>query len=276
MNKQVRVFQIKEIHHKQRAKSYAQQIEDGFLIHHQNYQSAYKGQVGPSETPVTVRGRLEEQRPNTFIGRPFGVSDVMVFYCSYCRAHKENGKELKAPAASVYKKVIDAMEREHREEEKMYSAIQQGAGRKAIEAVRADSSMQMKTILAELNMEQFRRVPLYESYMADEITEEQYRAEVLDYEEAHRKLNEQLTAIMENTMVWERALSLRNPWIQQMEQYKTPEALDRNFVKKYIEQVVVTFLGDKQAEISLTMKTQEWKQMLERIELEVTDNGTKK
>ena len=136
--------------------------------------------------------------------------------------------------------------------------------------------MQMKTILAELNMEQFRRVPLYESYMADEITEEQYRAEVLDYEEAHRKLNEQLTAIMENTTVWERALSLRNPWIQQMEQYKTPEVLDRNFVKKYIEQVVVTFLGDRQAEISLTMKTQEWKQMLERIELEGADDGTKK
>ena len=47
-------------------------------------------------------------------------------------------------------------------------------------------------------MEQFRRVPLYESYMADEITEEQYRAELLDYEEAHRKLNEQLTTIMED------------------------------------------------------------------------------
>lgn len=125
-------------------------------------------------------------------------------------------------------------------------------------------------------MEQFRRVPLYESYMADEITEEQYRAEVLDYEEAHRELNEQLTAIMENTTVWERALSLRNPWIQQMEQYKTPEALDHNFVKKYIEQVVVTFLGDRQAEISLTMKTEEWEQMLERIELEGTDDGTKK
>lgn len=123
----------------------------------------------------------------------------------------------------------------------------------------------------------FRKIflKLY-SKMADEITEEQYRAEVLDYEEAHRKLNEQLTAIMENTMVWERALSLRNPWIQQMEQYKTPEVLDRNFVKKYIEQVVVTFLGDRQAETSLTMKTQEWKQMLERIELEGTDNGTKK
>lgn len=48
-------------------------------------------------------------------------------------------------------------------------------------------------------MEQFRRVPLYESYMANEITEEQYHAELMDYEEAHRKLNEQLTAIMEDT-----------------------------------------------------------------------------
>ena len=90
----------------------------------------------------------------------------------------------------------------------------------------------MKSVLAELNMEQFRRVPLYESYMANEITEEQYHAELMDYEEAHRKLNEQLTAIMEDTLVWERALSLRNPWIQQMAQYKAPEELDRSFVKK--------------------------------------------
>ncbi len=239
-----------------------------------------------SENKISTRKKYKKPNPLAkriicTCGRPLywhkdKKTGEELFYCSYCRAHKENGKELKAPAASVYKKVIDAMEREHREEEKMYSAIQQGAGRKAIEAVRADSSMHMKTILAELNMEQFRRVPLYESYMADEITEEQYRAEVLDYEEAHRKLNEQLTAIMENTTVWERALSLRNPWIQQMEQYKTPEVLDRNFVKKYIEQVVVTFLGDRQAEISLTMKTQEWKQMLERIELEGADDGTKK
>lgn len=168
-----------------------------------------------SENKISTRKKYKKPNPLAkriicTCGRPLywhkdKKTGEELFYCSYCRAHKENGKELKAPAASVYKKVIDAMEREHRKEEKMYSAIQQGAGRKAIEEVRADSSMQMKTILAELNMEQFRRVPLYESYMADEITEEQYRAEVLDYEEAHRKLNEQLTTIMENTMVWERA-----------------------------------------------------------------------
>ena len=173
------------------------------------------------------------------------------------------------------KKVMDALELEHLEKEKLAAAIQQGAGRKAIEVVRAEKSVQMKSVLAELNMEQFRRVPLYESYIADEITEEQYRAELLDYEEAHRKLNEQLTTIMEDTLVWERALSLRNPWIQQMAQYKTPEELDRNFVKKYIEQVTVTLRDDGQAEISLTMKTDEWKQMLSRIEVEGTDSGTK-
>ena len=168
-----------------------------------------------------------------------------------------------------------ALELEHLEEEKLAAAIQQGAGKKAIEVVRAERSVQMKSVLAELNMEQFRRVPLYESYMANEITEEQYHAELMDYEEAHRKLNEQLTAIMEDTLVWERALSLRNPWIQQMAQYKAPEELDRSFVKKYIEQVTVTLLGDGQAEIGLTMKTYEWKQMLGRIEMEETDDGTK-
>ncbi len=132
-----------------------------------------------------------------------------LFYCRYCRAHKENGKNLKVPAATIYKNVMDALELEHLEEEKLAAAIQQGAGKKAIEVVRAERSVQMKSVLAELNMEQFRRVPLYESYMANEITEEQYHAELMDYEEAHRKLNEQLTAIMEDTLVWERALSLR-------------------------------------------------------------------
>lgn len=63
--------------------------------------------------------------------------------------------------------------------------------------------------------------------------------------------------------------------IFQMAQYKTPEELDRNFVKKYIEQVTVTLLGDGQAKISLTMKTDEWKQMISRIEVEGTDSGTK-
>ena len=108
-----------------------------------------------------------------------------LFYCRYCRAHKENGKNLKVPAATIYKKVMAALELEHLEEEKLAAAIQQGAGKKAIEVVRAEKSVQMKSVLAELNMEQFRRVPLYESYIADEITEEQYRAELLDYEEAH-------------------------------------------------------------------------------------------
>ena len=79
MINQYRVFQIKEVHHQHWAKSYTQQIEDGFLIHHQNYQSAYKGKPAPSDTPMTARKRLEEKRPNTFIGRSFGVGDVIVW-----------------------------------------------------------------------------------------------------------------------------------------------------------------------------------------------------
>lgn len=112
-----------------------------------------------------------------------------LFYCRYCRAHRENGKNLKVLAATIYKNVMDALELEHLEEEKLAAVIQQGAGKKAIEGVRAERSIQMKSVLAELNMEQFRRVPLYESYMANEITEEQYHAELMDYEEAHNMGN---------------------------------------------------------------------------------------
>ena len=37
MINQYRVFQIKEVHHQHWAKSYELQVEDGFLIHHQNH-----------------------------------------------------------------------------------------------------------------------------------------------------------------------------------------------------------------------------------------------
>lgn len=44
----------------------------------------------------------------------------------------------------------------------------------------------------------------------------------------------------------------------------------------FFEKIVVPILtSGGQAEISLTMKTDEWKKMLGRIEIEGTDNGTK-
>ena len=46
-------------------------------------------------------------------------------------------------------------------------------------------------------------------------------------------------------------------------------------MKKYIEQATVTLLENGQAKISLTMKTDEWKQMLSRIEMEGTSDGKK-
>ena len=74
-------------------------------------------------------------------------TEEKLFYCRHCRAHKENGKNLKVPAATIYKKVMDALELEHLEEEKLAAAIQQGAGRKVIEAVRAEKSVQMKSVI---------------------------------------------------------------------------------------------------------------------------------
>ena len=49
----------------------------------------------------------------------------------------------------------------------------------------------------------------------------------------------------------------------------------KNISKKLLHLTIEFFLGDGQAEIGLTMKTYEWKQMLGRIETEETDDGTK-
>lgn len=112
---------------------------------------------------------------------------------------------------------MDALELEHLEEEKLTAAIQQGAGRKAIEVVRAEKSVQMKSVLAELNMEQFRRVPLYESYMANEITEEQYHAELMDYEEAHKwyeiKIDNLVSALNRPKVGFSQDSVIRTAWL---------------------------------------------------------------
>lgn len=61
MINQYRVFQIKEVHHQHWAKSYAQQVEDGFLIHHQNYQSAYKDVYIDSSAEYTIQLEKDDQ-----------------------------------------------------------------------------------------------------------------------------------------------------------------------------------------------------------------------
>lgn len=49
------------------------------VFHIHDCQGDYKGKPAPSDTPMTARKRLEEKRPNTFIGRSFGVGDVIVW-----------------------------------------------------------------------------------------------------------------------------------------------------------------------------------------------------
>ena len=75
------VFQIKpeDDCYRRWGKTYEQQVKDGFMIRSKNYKSAYKSMIAPLDTPDSVRKRLEEKHPNTFVGRPFGVSDVIVW-----------------------------------------------------------------------------------------------------------------------------------------------------------------------------------------------------
>lgn len=144
---------------------------------------------------------------------------------------------MKAPAASVYKKVIDAMEREHREEEKMYSAIQQGAGRKAIEAVRADSSMQMKTILAELNAD----------YVAGVVDSEDYQLIREDYSRQYDSLRTELQRAEAKKVEVEQQIREYLNMTSNLEEHLDDFGFDAQLVKSLVQRIEVS--ADKRIRI---------------------------
>lgn len=202
-----------------------------------------------------------------------------IFFCPHCNAGKKKEERMKIPSEQMYQLVLAEMDRLNIESEQMILAIQNGAGREAIEAVHEEKSAQTKTILAEMNMEQFHRVALYDGLIDGEMTRQEYDEEVSKFAAVHCKLNERLTALMEETRELEKGLSLRNPWLQLFADYKETKALDRSFVRKYIQNVIITFSSINEFEVSVTPRLYEWKQMLDRLAAyreEDIENGTEK
>lgn len=198
-----------------------------------------------------------------------------IFRCRSCCARKKHEFWLEVSTEEIYGKVISELNRLKKETEVATVAIQNGAGVRAIELFHEEKSVDMKRVLAEMNMEQFRRVPLYESFSAGEISAQEYKDEVGEYQTAHEKLNTRLTGIMEEIWNCEKALSLRNPWLQLFYSCEIPEQLERSFVKKYIERVEVKLSAEKAAEVVVIPKMQIWHEMLAKIVRE-EEYGTEK
>lgn len=233
-----------------------------------------------------VATRKDYKKPNPLAAHIFCIcgepmrwhktkSGRTIFRCQRCCAGKKHEAWREVSADEVYRNVILELNKLKQETKVAEAAIQNGAGVKAIEVFHKEKSVDMKKVLAEMNMEQFRRVPLYESFSAGEISAQEYENEMEAYRAAHENLNARLTEIMEEIWNYEKGLSLRNPWLQLFCTCEVPEQLDRSFVKKYIERVEVRLSADKAARVLVIPKMQNWHEMLEKIIREET-YGTEK
>lgn len=188
-----------------------------------------------------------------------------IFRCRSCCARKNHDLWLEVSTNEIYTKVILELNGLKEESKDAATAIQNGAGIKAIELFHEEKSVDMKKVLAEMNMEQFCRVPLYESFVAGEISAQEYEDEVTAYQTAHESLNIRLTKIMEEIWNYEKGLSLRNPWLQLFYSCEIPEKLERSFVKKYIDRVEVKLSEKNAAEVVVIPKMQPWHEMLAEV-----------
>ena len=73
------IYQINdaEKNREYRCRSYAYQIEHGFMITTDNYETSYCGKASQGLIPAKIRENMESLNPDKFKIRKFGVSDVI-------------------------------------------------------------------------------------------------------------------------------------------------------------------------------------------------------
>lgn len=125
----------------------------------------------------------------------------------------------------------------------------------------ADISKQMKSILAEIDLEQFQRVPLYEQYMAKEISKEDYESACAAYEAESHILDKKLTVLMDEKRMYEKAFNIRNPWVTLFTLSSVHREFDRRTISKLVQKIEV-FSNHGEIKVVLTPLMNEWKQLL--------------
>lgn len=177
----------------------------------------------------------------------------------------------------MYDRVLQWLKSEQRLAQKADRYFRNRDFRKERLERREELSKKMKTVLAEMEMEQFRRVPLYEQYSQGQLSKEQYAEQYDSFKRACKELDHKLSEIMKEAHDLEIAFSIKNPWIQLFTQTCIPEELDKYVVHRLIARVEVDVAAiPGQSQISITPKLENWKSLiLDAVIKEDLNNGKK-
>lgn len=171
----------------------------------------------------------------------------------YCGCGQSPGR---FEISSVEEQVMAALDEEQKEAVCVEKLVRDGYAEAARVKKEEQLSVQMKTILAETELEQIQRVPLYDSFKAGEITEEEYSQRLLEMRASYKALDDKLSACMKEKADAEKAYSLKNLWLVL---YVTPfQGTKHEIMRKNTQRVEV----DKNGIVSVTVKERYWKEML--------------
>ncbi|WP_024348406.1 recombinase family protein [Lacrimispora indolis] len=192
----------------------------------------------------------------------FDTGEIHFICAGNCR-HDEDGKPVKVSADAVTQTVMGWFHQEQALAKKANEFFHRHDFRNQRLERRAELSIRMQAILAEMELEQFRRVPLYEQYSSGALKKEEYQEEYIAFWQACEELDRRLSEVMEEAKNLEVAFSIKNPWIVLFTQTNIPDTLDKYIVTRLIDRVIVKLSESKpDRQIVIIPKFAEWKKQI--------------
>lgn len=160
------------------------------------------------------------------------------------------------PVESVEQQVMASLESERILAEEAAGKIKEGIAETARITETEMISYRMKTVLAQTELENLQRVPLYDAFKDGVITAEEYETALSDMRESYKLLDDMLSYCIEERSNTDKAYSLKNPWIML---FTAPvQGTDREIMQKSTERVEIKPDG----KVMVTVKESEWKEKL--------------
>ncbi len=171
----------------------------------------------------------------------------------YCGCEESFGKFEKC---FVEEKIMTALDEEKRSAENAEKLVRNGYAEPTRIKTEKILSNRMKTILAETELEQIHRVPLFKSYKSGEISEEEYMNKLSVIRTSYKALDDKLSACMKEKAEAEKVYSLKNLWLVT---YTTPfKGTQYEIMRKNTERIEI----DKNGSVYVKMKETKQKEML--------------
>lgn len=161
-----------------------------------------------------------------------------------------------AETVKVEKAVENTVEAEKKLARELEAQVKAGAVDEMREQEAERISRKMKRILAETELEQVQRVPLYDSFKAGEISEEEYGERLAQMRASYKALDEKLTACMDERTESEKAYSAKNTWLALF----AGEPKGSESLRRYVEKIEANPDGT----VTVTVKETKQKEMLMR------------